>query len=746
MGKLLNFIIKASIYLSVFLVPLVWSPWTFESFEFPKQYLLIFLVLVGILSWLIKMVLVEREIRLKRTPLDVPIFFFVFIVILSSFFSADLWSSLFGQYGRFSDGLFGILSAIGLYVLIINNVKRPSFLLRPFLFSSALIVAAGYLFLFEVIQRFPLLMSFASQMGMSPIAESKGALLIFLAFLVSFLALLASRPEVKQLPRAGNIALLFFAFGILLISNMSEAWIVLIFGLVLVLLSLLFQRNVSEEGIKLRRLWLPLVLLFLSVISFFSATFPGDFTKQFPEESRLSHEISFFIALETLKDSGKNLILGSGPGTFALDFSLHKEADFNTTSQWQTRFDKAASHAAELLATIGILGFLSYLGIVAWFLFASLFFLKGKRNFLFVFGVLVLLLAQLLYHQIMVLQVMFWLFLALAVISWELPKKEFRLSLKKFFEFDILSKLILFAVFFGVLGVFFFGVRFFEAETNYYASLNTVRSNSTVGIDKALRAVRLNPWQAEYKIFLSSLYLKKALDELKKPESFQNQEQITKNIQRAIAYTRGDNSLNQKITGATELSPNKVAAWEALGVLYRDIQFVEGALDQGIDSFKIALALEPVNPILYTELGELYMIKEEFKKARESFERAIELKYDYIKPQLQLALLEEKEGDITKALTLLEEVNLRYSLNVEGMFQLGRLLYNTGQVDEAIKQFRQVLELIPSYSNALFALGAALESQGRIKEAIEEFEKVLQLNPDDLALSKRLQELQDKVE
>ena len=91
-------------------------------------------------------------------------------------------------------------------------------------------------------------------------------------------------------------------------------------------------------------------------------------------------------------------------------------------------------------------------------------------------------------------------------------------------------------------------------------------------------------------------------------------------------------------------------------------------------------------------------------------------------------------------------MNLRYSLNVEGMFQLGRLLYNTGQVDEAIKQFRQVLELIPSYSNALFALGAALESQGRIKEAIEEFEKVLQLNPDDLALSKRLQELQDKVE
>ena len=150
MERLLNFITKASIYLTVFLVPLAWSPWTVESFEFPKQYLLIFLVLVGILSWLIKMVLVEREIHFKRTPLDVPIFVFVFVAILSSFLSADVWSSLFGQYGRFSTGLFGILAAIGLYVLIINNIKKPSFLVRPFLFSSVLIVAMVYLFLFEV--------------------------------------------------------------------------------------------------------------------------------------------------------------------------------------------------------------------------------------------------------------------------------------------------------------------------------------------------------------------------------------------------------------------------------------------------------------------------------------------------------------------------------------------------------------------------------------------------------------------
>jgi len=746
MGKLVSFIIKASIYLTVFLVPLVWSPWTFESFEFPKQYVLIFLVLLGGLAWLIKMILVDREIHFKRTPLDVPIFLFVLIAALSCLFSADLWSSLFGYYGRFSDGLFGILAAIGLYVLIINNITRPSFLVRPFLLSSMLVVITGYLFLFEVIQQFPLLMSFASQMQISPIAKTPEGLLIFLAFLVSFLALLSLRSEIKQLPSARNFVLLFFAFGALLIGDMSEAWIVLMFGLVLVLLFGLFQRNVGEEGIKLRRLWLPAILLLLSVISFFSATFPEGFVRQVSKEPRLSYEASFNIASQSLKESGKNFLFGSGIGTFAIDFSLYKEANFNTTSQWQTRFDKAGSHLVELLATTGILGLLSYLGIIVWFLFASLFFLKGKKNFLFVFGVLVLLLAQLLYHQIVVLQVMFWLFLALAVISWELPKKEFRFTLRKFFEFDLLSKLMLLIVFFGVLSAFFFGARFFVADAYYRASQNALSPNFKVRIDKALHASTLNPWQVEYKVLLSTLYLKRASEELKKPESLQDQEQILKDIQRAIAYARGDHSLNQEITGAIELSPNKVTAWEALGALYRDIQFVEGALDQGIDSYATAIALEPTSAVLYTELGELYLIKEEFKKARESFERAIELKRDYSKPQLQLALLEEKEGDTIKALARFKDINLRYPLNVEDMFQLGRLLYNTGQVDEAIIQFKKVLEIAPSYSNALFALGAALESQGRIKEAIGEFEKVLKLNPDNPALKERLQELQDRVE
>jgi len=117
-----NRIIKLSIYLLVFLLPLFFLPFSFEAFEFNKQYLLFFLVSVGLFFWIAKMVLVDKEIRFKRSPLDIFILAFLFIAILSAIFSVDKSSSLFGFYGRFSDGLIGLLSLGIFYFLIINNV------------------------------------------------------------------------------------------------------------------------------------------------------------------------------------------------------------------------------------------------------------------------------------------------------------------------------------------------------------------------------------------------------------------------------------------------------------------------------------------------------------------------------------------------------------------------------------------------------------------------------------------------
>ena len=124
MEKLLNFIIKTSIYLAVFLIPLAWSPWTFEAFEFSKQYVMFFTVFAGIIAWFSYMIYDKKEIRIFVSPLDIAVVGFVVVAFISTLFSVDSYSSMFGSYSRFTDSFINLLSFTGLYFLIRSHVPE----------------------------------------------------------------------------------------------------------------------------------------------------------------------------------------------------------------------------------------------------------------------------------------------------------------------------------------------------------------------------------------------------------------------------------------------------------------------------------------------------------------------------------------------------------------------------------------------------------------------------------------------
>ena len=120
MQKALNWIIKASVYSLVFLLPVFFLPFSFESFEFNKLYLLYFLTSFAFASWLARQILFEKEIKFRRTILDVPVLIFLSAVILSAVFSVDKLSSVFGFYGRFSNGLIAQIGLVMFYFLIVG--------------------------------------------------------------------------------------------------------------------------------------------------------------------------------------------------------------------------------------------------------------------------------------------------------------------------------------------------------------------------------------------------------------------------------------------------------------------------------------------------------------------------------------------------------------------------------------------------------------------------------------------------
>ena len=60
---------------------------------------------------------------------------------------------------------------------------------------------------------------------------------------------------------------------------------------------------------------------------------------------------------------------------------------------------------------------------------------------------------------------------------------------------------------------------------------------------------------------------------------------------------------------------------------------------------------------------------------------------------------------------------------------LGSLFTDTGRFDEAIENYRKVIQINPNSAIPLYSLGVALAAQGRFDEAIENYRKAIQINP-----------------
>jgi hypothetical protein len=124
--KLLNFFqktIEYSFYLLFFLVPLAFTGDTSELFEFNKLWITFILTIVIGIAWISKMI-IKRELRIQKTPLDIPIALFLISEVISTFISLDTHTSLWGYYSRFNGGLFSILAYVFLFYAFVSNLRE----------------------------------------------------------------------------------------------------------------------------------------------------------------------------------------------------------------------------------------------------------------------------------------------------------------------------------------------------------------------------------------------------------------------------------------------------------------------------------------------------------------------------------------------------------------------------------------------------------------------------------------------
>jgi len=729
METLYDRVIKYSLYLLIFLIPLFFLPFSFEKFEFNKLYLLFFLTIISFFAWLAKQILVEKEIKFRKTSLDAPVLIFLAIAILSAIFSVDKYSSFFGFYGRFSDGLITLISCVLLYFLLTNYGSSTSIvgLLKALMWSVFFVVLISYFSIFGILEkvfgnRLPQMML---QRNFNPVAGSLEGLAMFLSVLVVLLVMMILQSSVIF-----NYLLLIGAIGLLLIIDFSAAWMTLILTLSIFTIFALRKRLFKEKATKIL---LPMLLIVIAGISLMINYQLLITNLKLPKEQILGQGTSFEIGVTTLFDNIKNSLLGSGIGTFFYDFSKEKPAQFNQTLFWQVRYDRPGNHISELLATTGLLGVMSYFLLVGVFLLISLALLEArssKSQIPLLMTFLALLVGQFFYYQNVVLAFLFWLILGLSMGSWEELIKEKKLAFGNFPELNLVFRIFLMLVGLIVIVAGFWGQKIYRADMIF--SQGEAKNSASERIKLIEKAVKLNPKLAHYRNILARSYLTETLDEMRKPAAQQDSVKIQTNIAKAIDTAKV----------ASEISPNNIVNWETLGIVYREIRgLASGALDWGIKSFTRAITLEPANPVLHTELGKLYLLSGEIEKAKTEIEKALTLKPDYLDAQIQMALVAEKEGKTDEAIKKMEKLADLYPLNTDILFQLGRLYYNNEKIQEAISVLERVIRVQPNHSNALYSLGVIYSKKGEKQKAIQYFEKVLELNPDNQDIIQKIKDL-----
>jgi len=151
MMKLLNIcnkVIEYSFYLLFFLVPLAFTNDTSELFEFNKLWATFIITIAIGTAWITKMI-IKREIRIQRTPLDIPIVLFLISEVISTFLSLDPHTSVWGYYSRFNGGLLSIFSYVFLFYAFVTNLKEEeSEDKKGFEFKKVYIFIAGIIVFF----------------------------------------------------------------------------------------------------------------------------------------------------------------------------------------------------------------------------------------------------------------------------------------------------------------------------------------------------------------------------------------------------------------------------------------------------------------------------------------------------------------------------------------------------------------------------------------------------------------------
>lgn len=618
-----------------FVFPFIFTTLTTDPFTFPKQIILAIAVVITVLIHGVKMI-IEGKIRLRTTPFDLPLLVFTIVLFLSAFFAINRYDA----YIAFVPVLFAILS----YYSIVNltNTKNTLLFLLGALVAGASVSSILTILTFFKIYVLPY--QYTHAQAFTPFGS--------LLDQAMYLALI--------LPVAGHLAYPLFANA----SQIKENE----------LLQLVEKKTNQKISIGF-------AAMFVFIAAGLGTTLTLLLTTQKP--LILPIGIGFQTAFAVIsQDAGRLLqsfLFGSGFGTYLTVFSRFKQAAYNLNPElWSFTFFRSSSFILELLATTGLLGFLSF-GLILVRI------IKEKHYFI---PLILAIVAAIILPFSFTIIALFFLLLALfaSIRTLQDPRKYAEIE----FYFVALRHGLLAAQTDGqrestvVSNRYskFLPVSFFVLIVLILGALSYISSMyifSDLLFQRAIVAASQNNGGQTYQLqrdalglfgFRDFYYRSFAQTNLALANSLATaqptgaspsaevQNQIIQLIQQSINAGRA----------AVTVSPQTAANWNNLSSIYRSlIGFGQNADQFAVLTNQQAIALDPNNPQQYIALGGIYYQLGLWDDAQRQFSSAIQAKPDYANAYYNLGHAFESKNDLNNALLAYQQVKALVANDKEGV-------------------------------------------------------------------------------
>lgn len=180
---------------------------------------------------------------------------------------------------------------------------------------------------------------------------------------------------------------------------------------------------------------------------------------------------------------------------------------------------------------------------------------------------------------------------------------------------------------------------------------------------------------------------------------------------------------------ALALDPASAAAHNNLAIALG----AQGRIDEATRHYEEAVRIEP-NASSHYNLANVLARQGRFDEAVEHYQRSLALRPDLVGAHNNLGIVLQTQGRLDDAARHFQAAARVAPDDARAYRHLGGLFASQGKVDQAIQQYRRALEVAPDDRDARRDLGMALLAQGRGDEAIAEFRRGLEHHPDAVDL------------